>query len=215
MALAVFDIDGTLVRGASTEKRLVAMLLRRGWLKPPQLLAFLRFGVARAREYGRHTIKKNKAYLAGLRCADVEALVSHWVRQCAPGWWYPPCVARLRQHQAAGDEVALLSGTPQFVAEALALELGVTRAIGARCAAGDGRYLPWPLLMHPFGPDKVRQIEMLCAEYSTRARDVHAYADSVYDLPVLRFAGHPVAVRPDAGLRAAAEAANWEILGRR
>ncbi|MEO8224797.1 MAG: HAD-IB family hydrolase [Gammaproteobacteria bacterium] len=215
MALAIFDIDGTLVTGPSTELRLFALLLRHGWLKPRQLLAFLRFGLAFAPEFGRQTMKKNKAYLAGLRCAEVEALASDWVWRSAPGWWFPPGLARLRQHQAAGDRVVLLSGTPQFVAEVLARELGATRAVGTRCSTKGGQFLSGPPLRHPFGQEKLHLARLLCAEFRTPASDVFAYADSVNDLPVLRFSGHPVAIRPDAGLRAVAEAEGWEILGRR
>lgn len=215
MALAIFDIDGTLITGPSIEKRLIALLFRLGWLGSGQLLAFLRFAIARAPEFGRHVMKKNKAYLAGLQCADVEALASDWVRRSAPDWWFPPSLARLRQHQAAGDTVVLLSGAPQFVAEALARELGVKRAVGTRCAAEAGQFLSCPPLVHPFGQEKQQLAEALCTEFRMPALDVFAYADSVNDLPVLRFAGHPVAVRPDSGLRAVAEAKGWEILGRR
>ncbi|MBL8200292.1 MAG: HAD-IB family hydrolase [Chromatiales bacterium] len=215
MALAVFDIDGTLVAGPGTEKRLFWLLLRLGWLRPGQLGAFLRFGAAHAAAYGRHTWKKNKAYLAGLPCAGVEALVSGWVARSVPRWWFAPCVDRLRRHQAAGDTVVLLSGTPQFLADALARELGVTRAIGTLCAARAGRFLAEPPLRHPLGAAKLELVKQLCADLGVPATDLFAYADSVHDLPLLRFAGHPVAVRPDPGLRAAAAAAGWEMLGRR
>lgn len=215
MGLAVFDVDGTLVAGPSTEKRLFLFLLRQGRLKPGQLLAFLRFGAAHFAEYGWHTWKKDKAYLAGLPCADVEALVSGWVRQSAPRWWFAPCVERLRQHQAAGDTVVLLTGTPQFLADALARELGAARAIGTRCASGSGRFLARPPLRHPFGLAKLELLAELCAELGVPAGDLSAYGDSAHDLPLLRFAGRPVAVRPDTRLCAAAAAAGWEILGRR
>lgn len=215
MALAVFDVDGTLVAGPSTEKRLFLFLLRQGWLKPAQLAAFLRFGAVHASEYGWHAWKKDKAYLAGLHCADVEALVAGWVRRSAPRWWFPPCLDRLRRHQAAGDTVVLLTGTPQFLADALAQELGAAQAIGTRCASAAGRFLARPPLRHPFGPAKLELLKALCADLGVTASDLHAYADSAHDLPLLRFAGSPVAVRPDAALRAAAAAAGWEILGRR
>lgn len=215
MGLAVFDIDGTLVAGPGTEKRLFALLARRGWLKPPQLLAFLRFGASYAGEYGLDTWKKNKAYLAGLRCRDVEALVADWVRDAAPGWWYPPALERLRRHQAAGDVVVVLSGTPQFVLEPMARALGVARAIGTLCATDGDLFLGHPPLRHPFGVQKRELFADLCAEFNARPTDVFSYADSRHDLPMLHCAGHPVAVRPDAGLRAAAVAGGWEILGKR
>jgi HAD superfamily hydrolase (TIGR01490 family) len=215
LKLAIFDVDGTLVTGPSLEKRLFSLLLRQGWLGPIQLLAFARFGIGHAAEFGRHTMKKNKAYLTGLRCADVDALVSAWVRRTALGWWYPPALARLRQHQAAGDTVVLLSGTPQFVADALARELGLARAVGTCCMAEAGRFCADPPLVHPFGAKKRALAEMLCAESGTAVAAMVAYGDSVHDLPLLRLAGHPVAVRPDAALLAAAKAGGFEILGRR
>lgn len=215
MTLAIFDIDGTLVTGPSLEKRLFSLLFRHGWLGPTQLLAFVRFGIDHAPEFGRHTMKKNKAYLTGLRCADVDALASAWVRRASPGWWYPPALARLREHQAAGDTVVLLSGTPQFVADALARELGVTRAMGTCCTAEAGRFCADPPRVHPFGAEKRALAETLCAEFDTVAAAVFAYGDSVHDLPLLSLAGHPVAVRPDAALLVVATAAGFEILGGR
>jgi HAD superfamily hydrolase (TIGR01490 family) len=215
LALAIFDIDGTLVTGPSLEKRLFTLLFRQGWLGPKQLLAFARFGIDHAPEFGRHTMKKNKAYLTGLRCGDVDELASAWVRRAAAGWWFPPALARLRQHQTAGDTVVLLSGTPQFVADALARELGLTRAIGTCCKAEAGKFCADPPLVHPFGTAKRVLAEAVCAEFGTSVAAMLAYGDSVHDLPLLRLAGHPVAVRPDAGLLTAAKAAGFEILGKR
>ncbi|MEZ5564742.1 MAG: haloacid dehalogenase-like hydrolase [Gammaproteobacteria bacterium] len=227
MALVIFDIDGTLVAGASTERRLFAGLLRGGWLRPPQLLAFLAFSLRHVTDYGRHTMKKNKAYLAGLNCAAVEQWTSTWVQGAAPYWWYWPAVQRLRQHQAAGDRVVLMSGTPQFLAEAIAIVLAGNcdsqkfreqlphRVTGTRLAAADGIFLRHPPLVHPFGETKQQLASAMCAELGIPLQDVYAYADSAYDLPLLRAVGHPVAVRPDKQLRQAASAAGWEILGKR
>jgi len=215
LALAIFDIDGTLITGPTLEKRLFFRLFRRGLLGPAQLLAFVRFGAGHVAEFGRYTMKKNKAYLAGLACADVESLVSSWIGQASPGWWYPPATARLHQHQAAGDRVVLLSGAPQFVVDVLARELGVTRAIGTCCMAKDGRFCADPPPVHPFGTEKRLLAASLCAEFGEPAGAMFAYGDSVHDLPLLRFAGHPVAVRPDQGLLEAARTAGFEILGRR
>ena len=215
MALAVFDVDGTLVAGPSTEKRLFLHLLRNGWLKPAQLAAFLRFGISHIPAYGLQTWKKNKAYLVGLPCDQVHALVAEWVRRSVAGWWFSPAVERLRAHQRAGDMVVLLTGTPQFMADALASELNVSWAIGTQCATEGGRFRDAAPLRHPFDAGKLALVEALCAELGVPAHDVHAYGDSGHDLPLLRFAGHPVAVRPDRALRAAAEPAGWEILGKR
>ncbi len=126
---------------------------------------------------------------------------------------------RLQQHQLAGDGIVLLSGTPQFLAEAIAVALAGAAmpalVIGTQLAAADGRFLPLPPRVHPFGETKRRLVEELCAKRGVAPADVHAYADTVHDLPLLQLVGHPVAVRPDRGLRQAARRAGWEILGER
>lgn len=215
MAVALFDIDGTLVTGPSTEKRLFLALLRQGWLGPAQLRAFVGFAGRHARQFGRHVFKKDKAYLAGLPVAAVEQFTADWVAARCAGWWYAPCVARLRAHQAAGDTVVLLSGAPCFAARALAAQLGVARAEGTRMASTGGRFLAGPPLRHPFADGKVQAALALCAELGVAPAQLVAYGDSVQDIPLLRLAGRAVAVRPDRGLAAAARAAGWEVLGSR
>ena len=212
MALAIFDVDGTLVAGPSTEKRLFWMLLAAGRLGPAQLRSFLATGLRGAAPHGW---KGNKAYLAGLDQGEIAGLAAAWVARAAAAWWFAPCVERLRGHQAARDTVVLLTGTPQFVADPLARLLGVERAVGTLCAGDGSRFAAGAPLRHPFGAAKRALAREICAASGATAAEIVAYGDSVHDLPLLRFAGRPVAVRPDAGLAAAARAAGWEILGRR
>ncbi|MCC7258637.1 MAG: HAD-IB family phosphatase [Gammaproteobacteria bacterium] len=209
MALAVFDIDGTLVAGPGTEKRFFLELLRRGRIGPRQLLACLAFLLRWTPRYGWHVFKKNKAYLAGLREADVERLAAAWAGGQLARAWFEPCRARLRRHQEAGDTVVLLSGTPQFVAEAIGRALGVTDVVGSRCVVEAGRFRAAPPLRHPFRAEKLALVlERLRAHEAT-----FAYGDSIYDLPLLEAAGTAVAVRPDEALAAHAAQAGWEIIG--
>lgn len=215
MALAVFDIDGTLVQGPSTEKRLFGRLLRSGRLSPVQLGAFAWFALRHAGIYGRHVFKKDKAYLTGLAAAGVQSFTAVWVDADLPADWFMPCVDRLRQHQAAGDRVVLLSGTPDFLAAEIGRALGVAQAIGSHCQIRNGCFTASPPLVHPFGQEKLRIVESLCTEHGFRLADVTAYADSGHDLPLLSRVGRPVAVRPDRALLAAAQAAGWETLGDR
>ena len=135
MGLAVFDIDGTLVTGPSTEKRFALHLARSGRLGPRQVVAFLAFLLRELPRYGWHVLKKNKAYLSGLGEQDVRDLAAAWVRAALAKAWFEPCLARLRRHREAGDTVVLLSGTPQFVASAIGAALGVDHVIGSDCAS--------------------------------------------------------------------------------
>ncbi|RMF98250.1 MAG: HAD-IB family hydrolase [Gammaproteobacteria bacterium] len=215
MRLAIFDIDGTLVSGASTERRFYLQLLRSGNQGPRQVLAAACFPLRWAPVYGSQVFKKNKAYLYRLRVAKVAALASAWVRRGLTAHWYEPCLQRLRWHRERGDRILLLSGTPQFIADQIARLVGADAAIGSLCARDDGRFRAAPPLRHPFGDEKLRLAEDWCREQGLELASAAAYGDSRHDLPLLTRVGRPVAVRPDAELQAAATEAGWEILGRR
>lgn len=213
MRLAVFDIDGTLVSGPSTEKRFFVHLLRSGKLGPRQVLAFLLFALRWLPRYGRHVFKKNKAYLAGLRQEEIGELASAWAQRSLTHAWFEPCLERLRRHRDAGDAVVLLSGTPDFVAAAIAEALGIARAIGTQCAAENGRFRWHPPASHPFTERKVQIIHELAEETGVAVADTVAYGDSIYDLPVFQAVGTAVAVRPDEELAAVAGRNGWEVIG--
>ncbi len=214
MRLAVFDIDGTLVAGPSTEKRFALHLARQGLIGPRQVLAFVAFLLRELPHHGRHVLKKDKAYLAGLREQQVRDLAAGWAGPALADAWFEPCLARLRRHLQAGDVVVLLSGTPQFVAAAIGTALGVDQVIGTNCAIGAGCFLPRPPLTHPFGADKLGMVRDLARAHGIDLRDVTAYADSAHDLPLCLAVGEAIAVRPDRQLAAVARARGWEVLGK-
>jgi HAD superfamily hydrolase (TIGR01490 family) len=215
MRMAVFDIDGTLVTGPGTEKRFWLRLLREGMQGPPQLLAWCRFAWREYPRAGTGTLRRNKAYLAGLEVERVAALAATGFTGALARAWYPPCLARLRHHQAQGDRVVLMSGTPDFVARAIAAALGVDHAIGTLCANQDGRFSAAAPVSHPFGQRKAELLEQLCTNWQAASADVIAYGDSIHDLPLLERAGVAVAVRPDRRLDRAARERGWEVLGSR
>lgn len=211
MKLAVFDIDGTLVRGAS-ERMFWWYLFLRGRLGPRQLLAFLLFMLRYLPTGGIHTPRKNKAYLSGLRVDDVEALARSFVAEKLTGRLYEPAVQRLKQHLARGDVVVLLSGTLLPVARALGDLLGVRYVCATLMSQRNGVFLAQPPEIHPYDAAKLSLVKEVAAELGIEMRRVSAYADSGHDYFLLAAVGEPVAVRPDRALLAAALRHDWEIM---
>jgi HAD superfamily hydrolase (TIGR01490 family) len=214
MRLAVFDIDGTLVTGPSTEKRFFLHLVRSGKIGPRQVLAFVWFLLRWSPRFGRHVFKKNKAYLAWLRVEDIERLATDWAASKLTAAWFAPCVERLRRHREGGDAIVLVSGTPDFIAAGIARALGVEHAIGTHCAVINGRFGREPPVSHPFTSRKVEIIGEQARQAAVSLADTVAYGDSIYDLPAFLAVGTAVAVRPDEQLAAVAEQAGWEVIGR-
>ena len=62
------------------------------------------------------------------------------------------------------------------------------------------------------GPDKAKWIREYAHKEGLDLTQCRAYADSASDIPMLTVVGHPIAVNPDAQLKATADAHNWPIL---
>ncbi len=213
MRLAIFDVDGTLVAGKSTEKRFIGWMLRRGHIGPRQLLAAAWFVLRWSPRYGRHVFRKNKAWLSGLAEDTVEREASVFVTErLSDDDWIAPAVAELRRHLERGDTVVLLSGSPQPIVDLLCRQFGANQGLGTRCEVVQGRYTARPATCHPFFDEKVALLSRICEEYGVARKDVSAYADSRFDIPLLSRVGHPAAVCPDKRLARWATANNSRII---
>jgi len=210
--LAIFDIDGTLIPGASTEVRFVRYLRRQHVLGARQIAAYAWFCVRYGLQYGSDLKLKNKAYLSGLKKTQVEQLATAFVRDELLPILYQPVLERLRAHQAAADVVALLSGTPQFLATALAEGLTADCGYGALCALRSGIFRAAPMTRHPYGATKVTAARELAQQTGLALTQAVAYGDSVHDGHLFRVVSEAVAVQPDRGLDAMATDEGWEIL---
>lgn len=125
----------------------------------------------------------------------------------------PEVMARLRDHQNAGDRVILVSGTFSPLLREIGHQLEVRETVGTPIRLKNGRYTGGSELPVCQGQHKVTRLE----EYLRGTRDINraesfAYADSQSDIPLLEAVGFPIAVAPDAFLGAYAKEMRWEIL---
>jgi HAD superfamily hydrolase (TIGR01490 family) len=211
MKLAIFDIDGTLVRGGS-ELLFWRYLVVRGRQGPRQVLSFLLFMLRYLPIGGIHTPRKNKAYLSGLKVDEIDALARDFVSERLIHRLYEPAVQRLKQHLHRGDVVVLMSGTLHPIARALADTLGVGYVCATLASQRNGVFLAQPPEMHPYDAAKLSLVSRLAGELNADLRQVAAYGDSKRDLFLLSAVGEPVAVRPDAELLRVALERDWEII---
>lgn len=211
--LALFDIDGTLLDPPSSERRFIRHLFARRQLGARQLLSWTVFPPRYARLYGATVWQKNKAYLDGLQVTDVAEWATDFVTGQLVAAWRQAVLARLRDHQAAGDRVILLSGTSQFLAQAIAASIGADDAVGTLCDVDGTCFTARPPLSHPFGEEKRRLAATLCDRYHTGLDSVVAYGDSHNDIPLLLAVGCAVAVTPGRRLGRLAASRGWEVLG--
>lgn len=208
----LFDFDGTLVRGDSAGGYL-RMLLRQS--RPRQMLATAGLPLLLpAFGWWRSAFAMTAAYLwlatVGRDSAELTRVRERFIADCASKrqrLLIAPAVARLRQHLAAGDPVAIVTGAEESLARDLWAALDgppVPTLVGSITRPGWGGRVP---VRHCFGP---RKLDALAAA-GLHPPFAAVYTDSVRDLPLLRRTGRPVLVAPSTWTLARVRRALGEV----
>ena len=127
----------------------------------------------------------------------------------------PSAMALVKQHQAAGDHVMIVTATNEFVTRPIATAFGVSELIAVELARNAQGWITGEISGTPsFKEGKVTRIAQWLAARNLNWSDVHIsfYSDSINDLPLLEMAQTPVATNPDARLRQLATDRGWRIL---
>jgi HAD superfamily hydrolase (TIGR01490 family) len=128
----------------------------------------------------------------------------------------PAARALLRQHQDAGDLVAIITATNRFVTAPIARALGVDHLIAAEPElTADGEITGKLLGIPTSGEGKVTHLKNWLAGMGQSLDGFgssHFYSDSQNDIPLLSLVTHPVATNPNAKLEAHAKAHGWPLI---
>lgn len=210
---AIFDLDRTLLKGASGPiiNSALTELGLRGSPIPGESLLYKAYDVlgenplgmalARAAALGVRGWSVDRMRAAGRVAAD--RLMPH-VAGYARGL--------LAEHRRAGRILVLATTTPYDLVAPLAERLGIDEIVATRYAWSDGAYTGKLNGGFVWGFGKLSAIRKWAAEHDVDLAASFAYSDSVHDLPLLSAVGHPHAVNPDMGLHAAALLRRWPIL---
>jgi HAD superfamily hydrolase (TIGR01490 family) len=207
---AIFDVDGTLIAGATLERLFIGFLRRRGELGWHEMISWL-FAAAKAAVAGRLRLKAIKAYLRGKDSTYLRRLARECVEREVEPRLLPEAVNRLRWHQSAGHLVILLSDALDLLLEPLAERLGVYARVGSELEVEDKRFTGRIVGAHPFGVAKAECLATINRADRFDLKRSFAYADSFADRHLLAMVGHPVATNADAALRKIAERRGWMI----
>ena len=239
MNLALFDLDHTLIpfdSGMAWTQFLVAQ----GALPPETEAQYLAF----CHQYVAGTLDihaMHRASVTPLR-QFTRAQLAAWQRQfeVQMAARIPASMrALVSGHQRRGDWCAIVTATTRLVAEPFGRLFGIADVLATEAAteavedlaaspptrtgAGSGGGAPWPAFTGEidgepcFREHKPTHVVRWLARRGTHLQAFDAswcYSDSASDLPLLQAVTHPVAVNPDARLRAHAVAAGWRVLER-
>lgn len=207
---AFFDLDGTLLPGASLEWRFIGYLLGRNAITSGHVRRWLAQFCGSFFRDPRAATLGNKIYLAGLQ----ESLVADWKAAGAPDAlpFYAEGIECISQHFARRHEVILLSGTLSPLARMVAGQFpGPVEVRATELEALDGRWTGRVAGEHMSGAAKARAMQSIASRWSLDLRQCYAYGNELADLPMLMSVGRPVAVNPSIWLAQCARRLGWQI----
>ena len=219
---AFFDLDNTIIRGASAF-HLAVRLKARGFFTTADLL---RFAVHQARylAFGEnlHQISTLRdralSIVAGKSVAEIAAIGEEVWDEVLSLRIFPGTHALLREHLAAGHQVWIVTASPVEIGELISRRLGATGALGTVAEHKDGFYTGRLVGAMLHGQAKARAIVALAEREGVDLARSWAYSDSLNDVPILSEVGHAVAINPDRRLRRYSRTVGWpvqEFRGRR
>ncbi len=217
-AAAFFDVDNTMMRGASifyfarglaARKFLTSGALASfGW----QQLRFRVFGRELSPEEIRAGRERALSFVAGRPTKLVVELGEDIYDELMADRIWSGTLALARMHLDAGQRVWLVTATPVELATIIARRLGLTGALGTVAETTvDGLYTGLLVgdILH--GAAKAQAVHALALKEGLDLQRCTAYSDSANDIPMLSLVGTAVAVNPDPDLRETARARGWEI----
>ncbi|MFE3451373.1 HAD family hydrolase [Nonomuraea sp. NPDC059194] len=215
-AAAFFDVDNTMMRGASIY-HFARGLATRGMFTSSDLLKFA-VGQAvfrlRGNENPEHIAVAREtalAFVAGSKVDDVVRLGEEIYDEEMSDRIWAGTRALAQSHLDAGQRVWLITATPVELARVIAQRLGLTGALGTVAESQGGVYTGRLVgdLLH--GPAKAEAVRALARREGLDLTRCTAYSDSANDLPMLSLVGRAVAINPDSELREHAKKHGWPV----
>jgi HAD superfamily hydrolase (TIGR01490 family) len=215
-AAAFFDVDNTLMQGASIF-HLARGMHRRKFFTTRDIAAaawrqayFRVVGV----EDADHVAKSRTsalAFIEGHTVRELEDLGEEIFEEAMAHRIWPGTRALAQLHLDEGQRVWLVTAAPIEIARIIARRLGLTGALGTVAEHVDGVYTGRLVgeMMH--GPAKAEAVRALAEREGLDLAACAAYSDSYNDLTMLSMVGDPCAINPDARLRAYARQRGWRI----
>ncbi|GAB3799635.1 HAD-IB family hydrolase [Humibacter antri] len=208
--VAFFDVDETLVSVRTLESFL---LYYRGLVPSMISQDDLRTLAAEVVRLGRAEF--NRLYFgiwADQPAEQVREAGRAWYAEASArtGFYRANVLRRLREHQAAGDHVVLVSGSFAAPLEPLAADLGVERLYCTELEVLDGRFTG-AISQAMIGDDKSRVVEEYLASFDSETTS-WGYGDHSSDLSLLERVSDPIVVGSDPVMLEVAAERNWPVM---
>ena len=215
-AAAFFDVDNTLMQGASIF-HLARGMHRRKFFTTREIAsaawkqAYFRIVGVEDPDHVAETRVSALSFIAGHTVVELEELGEEIFDEAMAHRIWPGTRALAQMHLDEGERVWLVTAAPIEIARIIARRLGLTGAFCFKDTAATEIYTGRLVGDMLHGPAKGEAVRALAEREGLDLAACSAYSDSYNDLTMLSLVGDPCAVNPDARLRAYAKRQGWRI----
>ena len=217
MALAIFDLDNTLLGGDSdylwaeflVENKIVDDKNYRQTNQDfyDQYLA----GTMDIFEFLAFQLKP----LADNSPADLNRWRAIYLAEKIEPIILPAAQALITKHRQQGDTLLIITATNSFITTPIAEKLGIPSLIATEPEVINGIYTGKVAGTPSYQEGKVKRLQEWLDTQNLTLEGSYFYSDSHNDLPLLDLVEHPIAVDPDPDLQTIAQQRGWKILSLR
>ncbi len=217
MALAIFDLDNTLIAGDS-DYLWGEFLIDKGLVDAE---AFESENNLFYEEYQNGTLNiydYQKFALKPLTEHSMEALQAwhnEFIQQIIEPIVLTKALNLVETHRQQGDTLLIITATNSFVTKKIGLRYGIENLIGTDPEIVNNRFTGNVLGVPSFQEGKVVRLNKWLNKHDFNLKEAYFYSDSRNDLSLLEKVGNPVAVDADPTLLVVAEERNWKIMSLR
>lgn len=214
MALAIFDLDETLIHG-DCASLWSEQMVRLGWVDGK---SFLRRDRELMEAYGKGHLAMED-YMAfslepliGRTPEEVDHLVEPWVEDFIEPIIFSEATRTIAEHRKAGDRILVISASGVHLVGPIASRLGIDEYLGIELEVEKGFYTGKTVGTLTYREGKITRLLEWLDQQEENLEGASFYSDSRNDLPLLLKVDHPYVVNPDPVLREHAEKNGWPIL---
>lgn len=214
MALAIFDLDNTLIDGDS-DHAWGEFLVEIGAVDPQlykkmndKFYQDYKDGCLNIYEYLDFSLEPltrfEEAQLLEWRAQFVETKIKPIIPNAAK--------AKVQEHKNKGDQLLIITATNRFVTEPIAELFGIEELLAIELERKESRYTGKPTGTLSFQEGKITRLKAWLEEKNIDMSGAWFYSDSHNDLPLLDLVDFPVAVSPDPTLEEQAKLKGWQTI---
>ncbi|MBV1807307.1 MULTISPECIES: HAD family hydrolase [Pseudomonas] len=214
MALAIFDLDDTLIHGDSASLWSREMM-RLGWVEDEDFLS-LDQELMNAYSQGKLAMEDYMAFsltpMVGRTVENVAEAVAQFIKAVIDPLVYREARQTIARHKAAGDRLLVISATGVHIVSPVAAHLGIDEVLAIDLEVQDGQFTGLTEGILTYREGKVLRLSEWLRAQDEMLEGAFFYSDSRNDLPMLKLVDNPITVNPDPTLRAYAQEHGWPVL---